>query len=257
MTKVECYYCKKMLSKNYINKHKQKCSKKYINNDIGNVLENLNINTDTDTDTETNENKTNENKKEEISDFDIEKYKEKVKEIIIKRFENCKAKENIITDILLDDYIKSNKEFVKFAQELKIKQMQVGFAWQNIIGYYYKFENLGEGHKTGLDIKSNTLKIIMELKNRSNTDNDSARKKNIDKLINYKKKNKDWTCIYAVVHEINSKGELIEGKDYIKEYNGYEIRYLSGNKLLDFIFGKNKDDIVGYFKKLISEITCN
>lgn len=65
--------------------------------------------------------------------------------------------------------------------------MKIGEIWQEIIGQYDTFTNLGRGHHTGLDILSNKRKIIIELKNRTNTDNASAKKSNLDKLVSLKR----------------------------------------------------------------------
>jgi len=83
----------------------------------------------------------------------------------------------------------------------KQQQMKIGDIWQYALGNYKGFEDLKKGHKTGLDILSVPLKIAMELKNRTNTDNSSSRKSNLDKLAMFKKKNPEYTCIYGLINE--------------------------------------------------------
>ncbi|NBV25373.1 MAG: Eco47II family restriction endonuclease [Proteobacteria bacterium] len=67
--------------------------------------------------------------------------------------------------------------------------MKYGEIWQMVIGNYHKFIDLKTGHTSGLDILSTERKIVIELKNRYNTDNASSRKTNLDKLYKYKIKN--------------------------------------------------------------------
>ena len=122
--------------------------------------------------------------------------------------------------------------------------MNVGNIWQVVIGNYDKFEDLRQVHKTGLDIKSDSLKIIIELKNRYNTDNASAKKANLDKLCKFKKENPEWQCIYAIVND-----KTKEGKNEKLLHNDFELTYLSGQKLMDFIFGKDKTHIIDNVKK--------
>jgi len=154
-------------------------------------------------------------------------------------------KEHEFDDILLDNYIRTHKEEMKTILKFKQLQMKIGKIWQMAIGNYYGFEDLGIGHKTGLDVKNKSRKIIMEIKNRHNTDNSSSRKSNLDKLAKYKKKHPDYDCIYGV---INSKDA--EGEDKIIVHDGVNIHYCSGKCLQKLIFGKNKHKI----KKLIASL---
>lgn len=117
-------------------------------------------------------------------EFNLEKYFElldkNIKHILL-RHEN-----NIITyDILDTEKSKTNK---LIALKEKQRQMKIGEIWQEVLGNYNTFINLKIGHETGLDILSITKKIIIELKNRTNTDNASSKKTNFDKLSTFKKK---------------------------------------------------------------------
>lgn len=87
----------------------------------------------------------------------------------------------ILDDLLLNRYIDEHQ--TDFATSLKIKQLQmkIGAIWQIAIGNYKDFIDLGTGHQTGLDILNTNRKCIIELKNRYNTDNASARKTNYEK----------------------------------------------------------------------------
>jgi hypothetical protein len=180
--------------------------------------------------------------------FMIENYINDIKNEI-NRVINLTKNEDIIEDILLNNFIKKNIEKFKYCKKIKQLQMNIGNIWQYVIGNYYNFENLKQNHITGLDIKSDNLKIIIELKNRYNTDNSSSRKTNYDKLVKFKKNNLEWKCIYAVIND-----KTTEGKEYKLIHDDYEIIYLSGNKLLNFIFGKNKDIILDTIKNEIMNI---
>jgi len=107
-------------------------------------------------------------------------------------------------------------------------------------------ENLGVGHYTGLDVIDRAKKEIFEIKNRYNTDNSSSKKTNFDKLVKFKQENPEYDIIYAVVNELNT------GIQKNIEHNGHIIKYLSGDKLFDHVFGNNSQEIIRYVKELIA-----
>lgn len=125
-------------------------------------------------------------------------------------------------------------------------QMNIEIIWKQIFDLVYWIDYLGNDHKTGLELKTNKLsnnKFIIKLNN-SNT---SLKNTNINKLIDYKMKHPNYEIIYAVIN-CDSKN----GRDEIIKYNDYEIRYLSGKKLLKFIFGKDYKTIVEIFRKYVN-----
>ena len=168
-----------------------------------------------------------------------DKYEEILKNEIHKIFD-MKYNDDFIDDILLNKFFLKNKKFVDKSKKIKQLQMKIGNIWQIVIGNYNKFKNLKTGDETGLDVISNDRKIIIELKNRYNTDNSSSRKTNYNKLASYKKKHLDYDCIYGVINEKKN----IKGIDKIIKIDDVYIHYLSGDKLLTFIFDKEKDDII-------------
>lgn len=102
--------------------------------------------------------------------------------------------------------------------------MKIGQIWQEVLGNYDTYEDLGVGHETGLDIVSHKKKIIVELKNRTNTDNASSKKANLDKLGKFKKMHPDYTCIYGNINDTTkSKTENGEIKDIL--HNGVTIKH--------------------------------
>jgi len=82
---------------------------------------------------------------------------------------------------------KQNDEIKLIVLKEKHKQMKIGEIWEEAIGNYQDFTKLKIGNETGLDIISISRKMAIELKNRTNTDNHSSRKTNIEKLIKFKK----------------------------------------------------------------------
>jgi hypothetical protein len=85
--------------------------------------------------------------------------------------------------------------------------MKIGEIWQEVLGNYQGYTNLKVGHETGLDILSDSKKVIIELKNRTNTDNSSSKKSNLDKLAKFKKNNPEYTCIYERIAGASSAGD--------------------------------------------------
>ena len=132
--------------------------------------------------------------------------------------------------------------------------MKVGEIWQEVLGNYEGCINLKVGHETELDILSHSKKFIIELKNRTNTDNSSSKKSNILKLIKFKKENPEYRCIYANINDSTEKKTL---NGYIKKriHNGVEIEYHVGYEFLTFILGNDTDAIIGFLKQTIDKYT--
>ena len=147
--------------------------------------------------------------------------------------------------------LKINKKIVL---KEKQRQMKVGEIMQIILGNYDKFINLGNGHESGLDIVSHERKIIIELKNRTNTDNASSKKSNFDKLVKFKMNNPEYSCIYGCIND-ETEEKTNNGKIEIIKHNNIELKIYVGHKLLELIFGDNKNKIINHVKKLIDELT--
>ena len=182
------------------------------------------------------------------SEFTLENYFEKLSKkinIILSR----NSKEIFTYDILDTELIKKNK--LIYLKE-KQRQMKIGEIWQEVLGSYNGFENLGVGHKTGLDIISDEKKIIVELKNRTNTDNASSKKANLDKLAKFKKENPDYICVYGNVND-NNENKTIPGSIKNIIHNGVEIKQYIGMKLLTFILEENTNRIIDFVKQTIDQ----
>ncbi|VVB71186.1 Eco47II restriction endonuclease [uncultured archaeon] len=157
---------------------------------------------------------------------------------------NCKPPEY---DLMLNKYISEHADIINKANKLKIIQMKVGNCWQHIFGFAFDIRDLGVGHKTGLDLLSKKYKFCIELKNRYNTDNASARKTNYNKLKAYKEQHPEFDCIYGIIND-----KRPEGQDKKIDVNGTEIHYLSGDKLLSFVFKDKKEIVLGIVHECIS-----
>lgn len=105
-------------------------------------------------------------------------------------------------DILSTPKTERHRTIVLSEQQFRMK---FGEIWQEALGSYNEYTNLNSGHESGLDIISYRNKIVIELKNRTNTDNDSSRRANFDKLARFKRNNPEYTCIYATIMITQSK----------------------------------------------------
>lgn len=183
-------------------------------------------------------------------EFNLEEYFRNVESIIkkiISRYEN---------DVLTYDILDTEKSKKNKLLSLKEKQhqMKVGEIWQETIGNYDQFINLKNGHETGLDILSITRKLALELKNRTNTDNASSKKSNLDKLSKFKKENPEYTCIYATINA-NTEKKTLHGLNKKITHNGVEIEHHVGYEFLTFIFGEKTEEIIEFVKNTIDIYT--
>lgn len=180
--------------------------------------------------------------------FNLKKYFElldnNIKQILLR------SEKNTITyDILDTEKSKKNK---LIALKEKQRLMKIGEIWQEVLGNYDGFINLKIGHETGLDIISHTKKFAIEIKNRTNTDNSSSKKSNLDKLAKFKKKFPEYTCIYA---NINANTEKSTYKTSIKKllYKDVEIEEQIGFVFLNNILGNNTEEIIAFVKITIDK----
>ncbi len=160
-----------------------------------------------------------------------------------------KQQSNIITYDILDSNEIIQSKII--ALKLKQYQMKIGNIWQYVLGNYKNYKDLKIGDESGLDIVSYKYKIVVELKNRTNTDNYSARKTNFTKLSNYKKNNPDFLCIYGCINE-DSKNKTSNGT--IKEiiHNNQKIYIYTGYKLLNLILKNDTDRIIKHLQNICS-----
>jgi len=132
------------------------------------------------------------------------------------------------------------------------RKMKRGAIWQYALGNYKSFKDLGVGHITGLDLMSTGRKIIVELKNRTNTDNSSSRKTNKDKLAKFELQHPDYECIYGMINA-KTKEESVKGKINTIQHNGVEIKEYIGMEFMRYILGEDTEIIMEFVKKTIDE----
>ena len=185
-----------------------------------------------------------------ITIFSLPNYLELLEDTIKKII--ARPENNVLTyDILDTEKTKQNKLLVL---KEKQRQMKVGEIWQEVLGSYDGFINLKVGHETGLDILSHTKKIAIELKNRTNTDNASSKKSNLDKLANFKKNNPTYICIYANINADTEKKTLSVTTKKIL-HNGQELEHHIGYDFLKFVLDNNTDEIIQFVKNTIDKYT--
>ena len=154
-------------------------------------------------------------------------------------------------DILDTEKTNQNK---LLALKEKQRQMKVGEIWQTVLGNYDGFIDLKIGHITGLDILSHTKKIAIELKNRTNTDNASSKKSNLDKLANFKKNNPDYICIYANINA-DTEEKTLTGSIRKILHNGQELEHQVGYAFLQFMLTHDTDTIIQFVRNAITKYT--
>jgi len=152
--------------------------------------------------------------------------------------------ENVSYDILDSEKTMMNKMIVLREKQ---RQMKIGEIWQMMIGNYDGFQNLKRGHISGLDVMSTERKIAIEIKNRTNTDNSSAKKTNFNKLAKFKRENPEFTCIYASINAETEK-KTLEGLSRKISHNGYDIEYWVGVKFLKLIFQQDYEEVIRFVK---------
>lgn len=179
-----------------------------------------------------------------MNETEKENYKKKIKNII----QTILKKENkeVLTFDILDT---TDEKLKKIILKDKRTKMKIGEIWEHVIGNYNTFEKL-KNHSSGLDIMSKTRKIIIELKNRTNTDNASSRKTNLDKLATFKKSHKDWTCIYGNIND-STQEKTLKGRNIKIVHNEVEILHCVGMEFLNLIFGKDIEWIIKFIKDIL------
>lgn len=180
----------------------------------------------------------------ERQQFDLGVYLNQIRKLIDHLFSKP-VKTSFQQDLF---FLEEERLLLQQSLALKQFQMKYGELWQNVLGNYDQFENLGNGHPTGLDVLSRERKLIIELKNSWNTDNSSSRTHNYKKLSNFKKQNPEFTVIYGVINDKTLKGT--KKNIYFEDT---EILYLSGQTLFDFLLGENASVIVPQVIHLVKE----
>jgi hypothetical protein len=184
------------------------------------------------------------------NDFNIKEYFESLDHTIQNIL--LRHEKDVLTYDILDTPKSKRNKFIALKE--KQRQMKIGEIWQEVLGNYDGFVNLKIGHETGLDILSHTKKVIIELKNRTNTDNASSKKSNLNKLAKFKQNNPEYLCIYANINDDNEK-KTLHGSIKKIIYDGVEIEHHIGCEFLYFVLGNDMESIISFVKNTIEKYT--
>ena len=188
------------------------------------------------------------NQTESGCEFSLTKYLESLEESI--KIILLRPQKNVLTYDILDTEKDMADNLIALKQtQLKMKR---GEIWQEVLGTYNGFINLKTGHETELDILSHTKKIIIELKNRTNTDNASSKKSNLDKLAKFKKSNPEYRCIYANINA-DTEEKTLHGSIKKLLHDGVELEHQIGYEFLKFILGSDTELIIEFVKNTIDK----
>lgn len=185
------------------------------------------------------------------SDDELVDFSERFSELFAKYFLDIKLTSNVCTDKVLDNVLKHTygydmEALMNIIHFVKVSQMNTGAFMQEMLGSFPGWESLGVGHETGLDLYNKSRKIYVELKNRYNTDNASAKAKNFEKLAVQKRNG--FRAVYGIVNDKTTEGIK---KDIT--FNDVTIEYISSDMLFAEITGiKNFSDVLS---KLIAKLS--
>jgi hypothetical protein len=188
------------------------------------------------------------------SDDDLVAFSSKFDALFQRYFiDDKKQPKDLCKDIVLDNVLKHKYGYdmtslMHIIHFVKVKQMCTGKFVQEVLGSFPGWESLGEGHETGLDLFNESKGIYIELKNRYNTDNASAKAKNLEKLA--RQAQNGYRAIYGVVNDKTTSGQ----KKSI-QVEDIEIEYLSADKLFKEITGMN--DFSQTLSNMIEKISCS
>jgi len=181
--------------------------------------------------------------------FDYNQYKLNIARFIKDKFTKP-VNEKLSFDIFESDDHKNDRQL-----ELKTKHRQIlrGHILQEALGSYNEFKNLGTGkHKSGLDIISDSRKIVMELKSRTNTDNSTSRKGNMTKLAKFKEQYPEYMCIYAQINPPTERAFYSTIPKIIK-HDGFEIYEYTGFEIFKLVFGDKANEMLDFIKQELSK----
>tara|TARA_B100001093_G_C26808341_1_gene1006477 strand:+ start:103 stop:672 length:570 start_codon:yes stop_codon:yes gene_type:complete len=183
----------------------------------------------------------------------LEEYKNKITPLIKNILNKKVTKYTFEYSFLGDDSIET-KEREKIAFKERQIKMKHGDIAQIMIGNWMDMEDLGIGHKTGLDCRKLDNSMILEIKNKYNTCNSGSTKAVLDKLSKYKINNPNTECIWGI---INPKKLNEESNKKIIYHNNVEIIKLQGEKLFEKIFILDGYNYTNDIRNIIRNIMYN
>ena len=143
-------------------------------------------------------------------------------------------KPKLTNDIILTELFKKE---ILIANKLKIIQMRLGKIYEELA----KFNEWIKVEK--IDLININKKYAIELKSSTQTDNSSSRKRNFDKLLEFKEKHSEYELFYLCINHITKECQKI------KLENG--ITFLTGKHALEFLYGENYEEVISTIRKCV------
>lgn len=183
----------------------------------------------------------------------VETYIKKIEPLITKLYQR-ERKEYVHEPTMFGDNSEENIKRLEIAHYQRQNQMKEGDLGQLIIGNWFGWEDLKQGHSTGLDCRKENNSIIMEVKNKYNTCNSSSAEALLDKLSKYKKENPQTRCVWAIVNAKPGSKNLCKKITH----NGVEIEKIQGDELFALVFRIGNIDystqVINMVKDIIRKI---
>ena len=121
--------------------------------------------------------------------------------------------------------------------QIQIASMVNGKIWEIVFFNFQDWERIKK-----MDGKSDTRKIIIELKNKKTTLNHVSKKGTISSIKELQKKYPDYHCVIGYLND-DSNTDFIDNND--------KIRYIGGDSLFKYVFGdmSHKEIISSFYDK--------
>jgi len=168
--------------------------------------------------------------------YSIDEIRLKVRTLINDTFNKdavCQSPNDILLNSVSMDIISAYHKMV-------IIRTRIGFLWEHIF-CLFGYNKL----RKGADIINHDKKVIIELKNKTSSDNKSSRIENTSKLIRSIKPG--YKLIYGIVNDNKSKDQDLD-------HEGTSYRLLTGALLLQFIIGDQWKDIIKIIQQEFNSI---
>ena len=157
---------------------------------------------------------------------------EVIRNILCKDIKPKKGCDRILSELFPNE--------IQIANKLKIIQMRLGKCYEEIAKEF----NWIKVQK--IDLINIDKKYACELKSSTNTDNSSSFERNKQKLLEFQKSYPDYKLFYLCINH-----QTKEPQSKLLDNN---ITYLTGNYALEFLYGKEYENILSSIRKCIIEI---
>lgn len=153
-----------------------------------------------------------------MKQIEFNDYIKKIRDLISQELKKLKQKQE---DMLLNHFSEEQKNTY---YQVHTASMMNGKIWEIVFFNRRDWEQIKK-----IDGKSNTRKIIIELKNKPTTFNYASKKGTIRSIVKLQKKYPNYSCIIGFINDdLNT--------DFIDDKN--KIRYMGGDSLFKYVFGE-------------------